>query len=167
VLQRLLLLPLLSPLLAVLLVAAVNPKPWLRIRLLTWTSPTWPMAGWIAAAAGLGAAISSAGTALALQDQGLPVLPRRQVRRGSGSDTGSNGQEAAGQDDWVEEPAAPSAWAGPARSAGEPAPTVSVPFRVIRKGSANQTAPNAKASTAASQTSTTSDDWNAPVSDAW
>lgn len=38
-LQRLLLLPLLSPLLAVLLLGAFNPRPWVALRLLTWSSP--------------------------------------------------------------------------------------------------------------------------------
>ena len=37
--QRLLLVPFLSPLLAVLLVAAFNPGPPLSVRLLTWVSP--------------------------------------------------------------------------------------------------------------------------------
>ena len=42
-LQRLLLLPLLAPLLAVLLVAALNPTPASRLRLLIWTSPALPI----------------------------------------------------------------------------------------------------------------------------
>ena len=47
-LQRILLLPLLSPLLAVLLVSAINPRPGVSVRLLTWSSPAWPLGGWLA-----------------------------------------------------------------------------------------------------------------------
>ena len=160
-LQRLLLLPLLSPLLAVLLVAAVNPKPWVKVRLLTWSSPTWPMGGWIAAAAGLGAALSGAGTALALQAQAAAVLPRRQVRR--------RPEPEEQYSDDATPPQSASAWAGPARSAGDPAPTVSVPFRVIRKGSPTPQAAPAQPTPTAAATSASpaSDDWGASLSDEW
>lgn len=174
VLQRLLLVPLLSPLLAVLLVAAVNPRPGVSVRLLTWSSPTWPLGGWLAAAAGLGAAMSAGGTALALQGQGAAVAPRRQVRRRSDE-----------QDDGWEEPRSessrsngaaaestqrPFAWAGPARSAGEPAPTVSVPFRVIRKGSSPAVSTTPATSPVPPQASASTDDnsdWNTAVSEDW
>ena len=82
-LTRLLLLPLLSPLLAVLLIAAVNPRPWVALRLLTWTSPAWPLGGWLATGLAVGAGLSAAGTALALQGQPAALQPRRQVRRGA------------------------------------------------------------------------------------
>ena len=138
-LQRILLVPLLSPLLAVFLVAAINPRPWVSVRLLIWSSPSWPLGGWIATAAGLGAAVSGAGAALALQAQGVATPPRRQVRRRS--DSGTEPERAAERDEdrWQAAPKAPWAgvsapWAGPSRAANEPAPTVSVPFRVIRKG---------------------------------
>ncbi len=164
VLQRLLLVPLLSPLLAVLLVAAANPRPGVSVRLLTWSSPTWPLGGWLAAAAGLGAAMSAGGTALALQGQGAAVPPRRQVRRRSDDEP----------DAWEEpsrEPTQrPSAWAGPARSAGEPAPTVSVPFRVIRKGSspaARATPADRPAQPQAPASTDDNSDWNAAVSEDW
>lgn len=177
VLQRLLLLPLLSPLLAVLLVAAINPKPWVKVRLLTWSSASLPVGGWMAAAATVGAVLSGAGTALALQEQGSGLLPRRQVRRSRGSEPpmGSDGSTAAPHQNegWGEEQARPSAWAGPARRAGEPAPTVSVPFRVIRKGSATQPAQSAQSAQStqkapAEPASTTSaDDWGTSQSDDW
>ncbi|WP_438982083.1 hypothetical protein [Vulcanococcus sp.] len=173
-LQRLLLLPLLSPLLAVLLVAAINPKPWVKVRLLTWSSASLPVGGWIAAAATVGAVLSGAGTALALQEQGSGLLPRRQVRRSRGSEPpmGSDGSTAAPHQNegWGEDQARPSAWAGPARRAGEPAPTVSVPFRVIRKGSATQPAQSAQSTqkAPAEPASTTSaDDWGTSQSDDW
>ena len=171
VLQRLLLLPLLSPLLVVLLVAAINPKPWVKVRLLTWSSASLPVGGWMAAAATIGAVLSGAGTALALQEQGSGLLPRRQVRRSRGSEPpmGSDGTTAAPHQNegWGEEQARPSAWAGPARRAGEPAPTVSVPFRVIRKGSATQPAQSAKTTPAEPASTTSADDWGTSQSDDW
>ena len=171
VLQRLLLLPLLSPLLVVLLVAAINPKPWVKVRLLTWSSASLPVGGWIAAAATIGAVLSGAGTALALQEQGSGLLSRRQVRRSRGSEPpmGSDGSTAAPHQNegWGEEQARPSAWAGPARRAGEPAPTVSVPFRVIRKGSATQPAQSAKTTPAEPASTTSADDWGTSQSDDW
>jgi hypothetical protein len=154
VLQRILLLPLLSPLLAVLLVAAINPKPAVSVRLLTWSSPAWPLGGWLAAASVLGAAMSAGGAALALQGQAGAAPPSRQVRRRS--------------ENWDKPPADPprpaAAWAGPARSAGEPAPTVSIPFRVIRKGSSTTSSPAAAAPPAASSDA---NDWNTPLSEDW
>ena len=171
VLQRLLLLPLLSPLLVVLLVAAINPKPWVKVRLLTWSSASLPVGGWMAAAATIGAVLSGAGTALALQEQGSGLLPRRQVRRSRGSEPpmGSDGTTAAPHQNegWGEEQARPSAWAGPARRAGEQAPTVSVPFRVIRKGSATQPAQSAKTTPAEPASTTSADDWGTSQSDDW
>ena len=171
VLQRLLLLPLLSPLLVVLLVAAINPKPWVKVRLLTWSSASLPVGGWMAAAATIGAVLSGAGTALALQEQGSGLLPRRQVRRSRGSEPpmGSDGSTAAPHQNegWGEEQARPSAWAGPARRAGEPAPTVSVPFRVIRKGSATQPAQSPKTTPAEPASTTSAHDWGTSQSDDW
>ena len=149
-LQRILLLPLLSPLLAVLLVAAINPKPAVSVRLLIWSSPAWPLGGWLAAATGVGAAMSAGGAALALQGQATATPPRRQVRRRS---------EPAAD---IPRPAA--AWAGPARRAGEPAPTVSVPFRVIRKGSAASDKP---APTTPQADPGDANDWNRPLSEDW
>jgi hypothetical protein len=168
VLQRLLLLPLLSPLLAVLLVGAINPRPWVSVRVLTWSSPAWPLGGWIATAAALGAAISSAGAALALQAQGPGVIPERQVRR--------RPDEPESREVRTEsvDQASRRSWAGPSRNPQEPAPTVSVPFRVIRKGSTKTTPRPAQAPTpAAARASTTTGsdagnaDWSTPISDDW
>jgi hypothetical protein len=136
VLHRLLLLPLLSPLLVTLLVAALNPSPSLALRLLTWQTPSLPIGLWMAVAAGGGAALSAGATALALRQGGRPPL-RRTVRRPDRleDDTWSapwgdrsEGRTAAAPP----APAAPSA-AGPSRAPGEPAPTVSVPYRVLHR----------------------------------
>jgi hypothetical protein len=159
-LTRLLLLPLLSPLLAVLLIAAVNPRPWVALRLLTWTSPAWPLGGWLASGLAVGAGLSAAGTALALQGQASAVRPRRQVRRGV-AEPDPEPEVAPRQP-----PRRPAPWAGPSRNASDPPPTVSVPFRVIRRPQANA----ASAASAAPQARTgaaAAEDWNAPADDDW
>ena len=136
-LQRLLLLPLLSPLLAVMLLGALNPRPWVALRVLTWTTAAWPLGAWIGGAAAAGAALSAAAAGLALQTEPAPLLGRRQVR---------SGRDEQGDDEpWTQTRPEPSEaaearqspwgnWAGPTRAAADPPPTVSVPFRVIRKG---------------------------------
>lgn len=127
--SRLLLLPLLSPLLAVLLLAAVNPRPAVSLRLLTWRSLPLPLGVWIAAAAVGGAGLSAAASALALRESS-PDL-RRRVRR-----VGAAGRFEQPIEPWAEPRQArwqPPAEAVPGRAPGEPAPTVAVPFRVIRR----------------------------------
>jgi hypothetical protein len=156
-LQRLLLFTLLTPLLAVLALAALNLSPAVSLRLLIWTSPALPLGSWLALAVGGGGLLSAAATSAALQSG---VAARRQVqlkaeapgrRRESpawdpaysetaGRETTSRettgrrsassqnlGQEA---NNWNEPWAANPA---PARPPGAPPPTVEVPFRVIRK----------------------------------
>lgn len=161
-LQRLLLLPLLAPLLVVLLVGALNPRPTLSLRLLTWTTPALPLGLWIALAAGGGAGLSAAGAALALQN--TPGALRRQVRRAARDPF----------EDWRDPPAqapprppgedqAPRPAAGPPRAPGDPAPTVAVPFRVIRKG--RNAAPTPEPVVA--QATAVGDGWDAPPSDDW
>jgi len=160
-LRRLLLLPLLAPLLAVLLVGAINPRPWVGLRLLIWRSPEWTIGSWIALAAGGGAALSATATALALQAGG--ASNQRQLRRPipdgrsrrvwplgrsenpadgpteSWGDGPGEGPAPAWGRDSGEGPGAPwpgQASAGPSRHPAEPPPTLSVPFRVIRRGTA-------------------------------
>ena len=166
-LTRLLLLPLLSPLLAVLLIAAVNPRPWVALRLLTWTSPAWPLGGWLATGLAVGAGLSAAGTALALQGQPAALQPRRQVRRGA---DGPEPRASSPPPPPRSEPRS-APWAGPSRSASDPPPTVSVPFRVIRRAKAATAtanrAPAAAAAAAQAATAPAADDWNSPDQDDW
>ena len=173
-LQRLLLLPLLSPLLALLLLAAVNPRPWVALRLLTWTSPAWPLGAWIGAAAAAGAGLSAAATGLSLQGA-AQTLERRQVRRRPADDMSAPPRQRQSAET-SESPAwgGWSGWAGPTRAAAEPAPTVSVPFRVIRKGRPQASAGVATSASAASPGTTSqtpggssADDWTTPASDDW
>jgi hypothetical protein len=151
VLQRLLLIPLLAPLLAVLLVAAINPRPSSSLRLLIWSSPALPIGLWIAMAAGGGAALSAGLTALALQPSSPPL--QRRLRRGPPA-------AAAARPAAPEEPP-PPAWgggdAGPQRAPQEPAPTVSVPFRVIRTAG----------TTREPVVATPAEGWDTPLADDW
>lgn len=164
VLQQLLLLPLLAPLLAVLLLAAINPRPPVALRVLIWTSPALPLGGWMAAAAAMGAGLSAAATTLALR-QVRPVSGGQQRRRPwppQGSTPGEQPPAASRS-------AAPGwmAGAGPSRSPGEPAPTVEVPFRVIRKARAAATSPASAAAPAAPAATAVGDGWDQPLSNDW
>jgi len=163
-LQRLLLIPCLSPLLVTLLVAGLNLGKGGNLRILTWQLPTLPIGAWMAIAATAGAALGSGG-ALAASPQ-APSL-QREVRRPL---------------DWppehsepMEPPPSSSADAAsvlwPERDVRDPAPTVSVPFRVIRRGSsqAETTPVTAKETSTGSVAATMndSDDWNQPVGEDW
>ena len=168
-LQRFLLLPLLTPLLAVLLVGALNPRPSASLQLLTWRSPAWPVGTWIAVAAAAGAGLSAAGTALALQGGAAPP-PSRQVRRSGGNAfRQEEGSEPSGRSRQREpEASAPvnwGGWAGPSRAPAEPPPTVSVPFRVIRKAT-TVAAPTA-ANKGSSEAGSDGDGWDSSSSDDW
>ena len=164
-LQQLLLLPLLSPLLAVLLLAAVNPRPAVTLRVLVWSTPAWPLGAWIAAAAASGAALSGAATALAL----------RQGAQGSAPAAGAAPQRepapSAHSQSWrrrpmPQDPQRGATSAGPSRAAGEPPPTVEVPFRVIRKPRAQVPEPTT-AQTTSSEARVVGDGWDQPLNDDW
>ncbi|MFZ9952238.1 MAG: hypothetical protein ACO3FA_08105 [Vulcanococcus sp.] len=180
-LQRLLLLPLLSPLLAVLLLGALNPRPWVALRLLTWSSPAWPLGAWISGAAAAGAALSAAATGLALQS-GAPLVPtgaRRQVRwrRRDEREASDGFPETTPPEDAAASPDSRTGWggwAGPSRAAADPPPTVAVPYRVIRKGSGHPAAQPPKASATATapagthaDASASADGWDSPMNDDW
>jgi uncharacterized integral membrane protein len=180
VLRQLLLLPLLAPLLAVLLVGAVNPRPAVNLRLLIWSSPALPLGVWMMLTAGGGALLSALGTGLALRAPG-PGL-QRQVRRQAGSGRAPEPWEAAAPPSGAAPPPFNAAvGAGPSRAAGEPSPTVEVPYRVIRKGrpgparqnrepvsAATAAAPTVAApTTAAATVGGGADGWDQPLSDDW
>jgi uncharacterized integral membrane protein len=165
-LRRLLLLPLLAPLLAVLLIGAVNPRPAVRLRLLIWTSPPLPIGVWLLLAGAGGAVLSAGTTALALRGEGptrqrqvvREVWPEPEPRRPRGPAEAAPPAPAAG-------PPAAQPSAGPSRRPGEPAPTVAVTYRVIRR-------PAGRATTAAAAGSDLSDGlaqggWDAPPGEEW
>lgn len=156
-LRQLLLIPLLAPLLAVLLVGAINPRPAISLRLLVWSSPALPVGAWMALAAAGGGLLSALGTGLALAGS-APGL-QRQVRR----PIGSPWQRAGAEPEARQEPSPTAAAAGPSRAAGEPSPTVAVPYRIIRRArpaAAHQTSANAAAPPEA-------DGWDEAGNDDW
>lgn len=130
--------PLLSPLLAVLLLAALNPQPAVSLRLLTSRSVALPLGVWLAVGGGGGAALSALVTALALRQGGRrPEGPLSEDRLASEPWSAPWAPEVPASEPVGSRrsPSVPEAWpsAGPQRAPGEPAPTVSVPFRVIRR----------------------------------
>ncbi|MDM7938176.1 MAG: hypothetical protein QUV06_12055 [Cyanobium sp. CZS 48M] len=161
-LYRLLLLPLLAPLLAVLLVAALNPSPSSRLRLLIWTSPALPIGVWMALAASGGAALSAGLTALALQQPGKRHQPEPWDEQ----------PEARARPGRQERQNPPAAYAGPERGPQDPPPTLSVPFRILRKGSGPGVSAQPAAAPAATTTTTgaghgDAEGWDTPPSDDW
>lgn len=170
-LRQLLLIPFLAPLLAVLLVGAINPRPAVSLRLLVWSSPALPLGVWIMLAAAGGGALSALGSGLALRGSGSGL--QRQVRRPA-----PEAWEPATEQEWqpgstqaaAAASATAAATAGPGRPPGEPSPTVEVPYRVIRRGGATSasTAPRAATTTpAAPATSAAGDGWGQPASEEW
>ena len=154
-LSRLLLVPLLSPLAVAILVGSLNPRPRVTLQLLTWRSPSLPVGVWIVTAATGGAALSATATALALGQ--VAHLRRRSGVGGSFSEmpfqapwSEEEGSTRARQRPGAGRASAPApatvAWtAGPSRGPGEPAPTVEVPFRVLRRGGGDATTSRAEA----------------------
>lgn len=151
---RLLVMPLLSPLLAVLLVAALNPEPRLSFRVLLWQTPRAPLALWLASAALGGAALSGGAAALALRQGAARPSRRRLSSRARDQEPWSQGgeegwqgvevapgarprQETTSRAPAVERRAEGRREAGvsvaPARPPGDPAPTLVVPFRILRR----------------------------------
>lgn len=190
-LRQLLLLPLLAPLLAALLIGAFNPRPPVALRLLIWTSPALPIGVWMMIAATAGAGLSAFGTSLALAGGSRRPL-QRQVRQPLEREMGSRGRPAwpdPGADMGAAKPWSPPEreaqpqWptpaAGPTRAAGEAAPTVAVPFRVIRRATATATTAATTAAPAAPQqpapvsrraaqpAATAGDGWGNPLQDEW
>lgn len=163
-LRQLLLLPLLTPLLAVLVVGAINPTPALSLRLLTWQTPALGLGAWLMLAAGGGSLLSALGTGLALgtaQPSDLRRRLRRPAQQGAEPWQRWEPSEPAPPSDWPEQPGS----AGPARAAGEPSPTVAVPYRVIRRGQA--TSPAESLDPQPIRTAAVGDGWGDPEPDDW
>ena len=192
--RRLLLLPLLSPLLAALVLGALNPRPALSLRLLTWSSPALPLGAWISGAALGGALLSGAGTSMALRLQ--PAALRRRVRLERGDrqwdeTTPRHGdQRRSSPSSWRpwSDPQSDSAasdreaWvdvkrgiSGPTPAPGDPLPTMTVPFRVIRRpDGARAATPRAEPAAAGfrargAEPSSVAlvDDWDSRAEDDW
>ena len=149
--QRLLLIPCLAPLLVLLVLSASNVGEKTRIRLLVWTTPPLPVGAWTALA-GVGGAAGAAVAAVLVSPAERPL--RRQRR--------SHVQpEFDERDNAANEPAPrSSANPGPERDVREPAPTVSVAYRVIqRPGSAPRQSDTSSGTSAVASPSQEISDW--------
>jgi hypothetical protein len=193
-LRRLLLLPLLSPLLAATVLGALNPTPVLSLRLLTWSSPALPLGAWISAAALGGAVLSGAGTSLALRPPGAALRRRVRLERsspgweaaspqeeGNRRYSPSPGRAARGRGPDPTETygrgsrASEFAAATPTPAPGEPLPTMTVPFRVIRRADgarphaapAEVAGPWSRSSGANPHAGAQQEDWDSPADEDW
>jgi len=192
-LRRLLLLPLLAPLLAATILGALNPTPVLSLRLLTWSSPALPLGAWITAAALGGAALSGAGASLALRpptaalrrrvrlERSAPEWEAMPQRGGHRHPSPSPGRAARGPGpdptDTYGQSSRASEFAGatPTPAPGEPLPTMTVPFRVIRRADgarphaapAEVAGPWSRSPGAQPQAEAQQDDWDSPDDEDW
>lgn len=151
------------------MVAAFHPRPSLSLRLLTSRSPALPLGLWLVLGGGGGAALSALATALALRQSSPlagPVPGPRSTRRPAAESESWEGGE------WQADPSPRSRrWApaqdpvarvvAPERAPGEPPPTVSVPFRVIRRPGSRPASPDA------APVGGSADDWDESPRDDW
>ena len=134
--QRLLLIPCLAPLLALLALSAINVGDKTRIRLLVWTTPPLPVGAWTALA-GVGGAAGAAVAAFLVSPVQRPLS--RQRRSPVQPEFDERGYAAS------EPTPRSSANPGPERDVREPAPTVSVAYRVVQRPSTESHQPKASA----------------------
>lgn len=172
-LQKLLLVPCLSPLLMAMLVAALNTNQSTSLRFLTWRSNKLPIGAWVALAS-TGTALLS-GLAFHSASAGNQPL-RRQVHRPVGWDQPGRGAQAPEPERAPftphrhdTEPAATTATVWPERDIRDPSPTVAVPFRVIQRGRQSPPQPSAETiiHSNADAFVRNDDDWDQPVSEDW
>ena len=164
--QRLLLIPCLSPVVLMLLIASLNLGKASSLRVLTWRLPPMPIGAWIAVVTVLGSGVSAVGGLAMVTSR--PVLHRK-VRRPA---TGPDLQEPLPHEQPHQARAAqPTPW--PERDVRDPAPTVSVPFRVVHRGNQANATPtqsqdtNPSTATARGAADSDPDDWNREIGDDW
>ena len=121
-LQRLLLVPCLAPLLALLLISVSTPRSASRLQILLWTSNAQPIGLWMALA-GVGGAGLSGLAALLL----MPAAPRLRRQLHQPVEQGQFSEDFSAR---MPKPADPM----PERDIRDPAPTVAVPYRIVQRG---------------------------------
>ena len=169
--QRLLLVPCLAPLLAAVVVAALNTGQPTALRVLTWRSARLPIGAWVAIAASGSALL----TAVACLSTTATVQPlRRQVHRPMGWSSDNESWAEAPEDPdrhrRSDPPPSPQSSAWPERDVRDPAPTVAVPFRVIKRGKPAPTPRTSEVeqpSEPVASASPSNDDWGQPLADDW
>ena len=126
---KLLLIPCLLPLIVVVIISSLNINKSVRIKLLTWTSPSLSL-GIVMGIGGFTGALFAASTAISLPKQYINMSSNRNlpvdknINLHGRSDLQSEAQEMLDleydQNEYV-----------PERDIRDPSPTISVPFRVI------------------------------------
>jgi len=152
VIKQLLALPLLLPLGVALFVGLLNLSTPCRLRFLIWSSPSLSLGSWILLGAGGGAALSAA--AFFPQRRRVEQLPWQQE------------VFTAEREPRTEPKSPPNGSVWPERDPQSPAPTVSVPFRVVRERSKKNQTP-APDSDAAKPTTVNGADWDDPPELDW
>ena len=117
--KELLVLPLLMPLGLALVVGLLNLTTPSRLKFLLWSSPPLSLGSWVMLGAGGGAALSAALSATA-------GLPAKRKPKPKAETCQAPAPKAAPSQQW------------PERDPQEPAPTVSVPFRVVNSKAEQQ-----------------------------
>ena len=169
--RGLLLLPLLLPLGAALLVGLLNLSTPARLRLLLWTSPSLSLGSWLILGAGAGALLGSAASLLAAGTAGASGTASRRQEPDWASETQPRNRpqkEPQNDPEPQAKPANPfSSIPWPAREPQEPAPTVSVPFRVVKRAQAEAAPASAPASVSAPAQAPASGDWDDAPTEDW
>lgn len=130
-LQRLLLVPCLAPIVLVVVISAVQQRRPLSLNVLIWTTPALPLGAWTAMATVTGAGVSAVG-ALLLRP-GTKPLRRTQRQRVAAVDP----PEPRMQDERAWDPSPSPVM--PERDIRDPAPTVSVAYRVVQRPTTAET----------------------------
>lgn len=132
--QRILLIPCLSPLIAVMIISAFNLDQSIRLRILVWQSPSISLGAWIALGGGTGALMGIAKNTL-LQKSRISL--RRTIHRSyqPNHEVNESNWEIPLNDEYYQEEQYPneSNTLSPERSLNDPLPTVAVNFRVIKR----------------------------------
>lgn len=124
--RELLALPLLLPLAIALVVGLFNLSTPSRLKFLLWSSPTLPLGSWVMLGAGGGAAIGAAFSAAS-------ALPRRRRLEAENQSESRSNFKTQFQSEPAQQKRAPQSQAWPEQDPHAPAPTVSVPFKVVSK----------------------------------
>ena len=161
--QSLLYISALLPVLVVMLVAVANWQQPVKLRLLTWTGPTLPIGAWLTLAGSSGMILGLAKGILAFQ-QPYPYLIRRWVQREPrfcAEDLMTPANSSSTRESTVE-------LTVPKNDLGNPFPTVTVPFRIIRHGSSRQTVqPRSVRTNNKDFSASTGEDWGNQSAEDW
>lgn len=151
----LLVLLLLGPWLVAVWVGLHNLRQPRRLQLLTGTTPSLPIGGWLLVSSSLGVTLGATAVGVLLQTDRFPR--RRRWSRASQGETIHDDEDGAGREE-----ANPGHWRGAESGLGEPPPIMDVPFRVVRP-----VRPSGPAPDASPPPPYNGDDWQPPEPGGW